>query len=251
METKPEWVPDRIWELWLDHRETNFCWDPCGDEPSFIHPRPLTQKAMLDAGCRCVWLAVDRRYEEGAIRQTLDVIDAAAEGPRGSHPDMPHAQRKLIGKRVARLSGELSEALRDLSAAASQILYERGLELPLEIRVPLDSALIAAAESGKKLYASGRNGFELSMQEFVLATSIARDFDAALDAIRAGSLKWAATRPEVTAKGQSPRRLYYVRELTRHFRARFGTPLREQVAALTRCAFDCEMDAATVAKLAP
>jgi hypothetical protein len=253
VEAKPDRMPDRVWNLWLDHRNTNFCWEPCDDEPQFIHPRPATQKAILDAGCGCVWLAIERRFDEGAARSIFDAIDFAAQGPCGSHAETPHAVRDRLGKKVARLSGNLRDALRELAEAATMPpgKWDPHLRLPNELSVPLTTVTTALAESGKALYASRKSDAELSMQESVLISGIARNFDVVLDALEAAGTKWASTRPEVTAKGSDPRRLYYIRELTRLFRQHFNTPLREQVAALTRCVYDCDMDAATVAKLAP
>lgn len=253
VEAKPDWVPDRIWNLWLDHRNTNFAWEPCGDEPSFIHPRPATQKAILDADCSCVWFAIERRFDEGAARWIFDEIDFATEGPCGTHAETPHAVRNQLGEKVARLSGSLRDVLRQVAEAASMPpnQWDRDLRLPNELSVPLSTAVTKLARSGKALYASGKKSTELSMHESVLVAGIARNLDVVLDALAAAGVAWALTRPEITAKGSDPRRLYYVRELTRLFRRLFKTPLRAQVAALTRCAYGCDIDAATVAKLAP
>lgn len=246
MESRPEWVPERIWTLWLDHRNTNFCWDPCEDEPEYIHPRPATQKAIRDPECECVWVAMERRFDEGAVRLIFDAIDFSTGGPCGSHGETPHAVRSRLGKKVARLSCSLRDALLEVADAASMPPDEldRRLRIPLELSVPLDHAIQTIAES-KKI------GPEMDVFGHMALSSVVHHFDDVLAALGAAGSAWASSRPEVTAKGSDPRRLHFIRELTRWFRQLFDTPLREQVAALTRCVYECDMEASTVAKLAP
>ena len=63
---------------------------------------------------------------------------------------------------------------------------------------------------------------------------------------------WKRSRPEVARPNdEGARRLYFIRKMTNYFRKQYGTPLRESVAVLTSSIYKCDMDAATVAKLAP
>lgn len=248
VESKPEWVPERIWILWLDHKNTNCIWEQCANAPEYIQPRPNTQRAILDVGCRCVWTAIESRFDEGAVRTIFDVIDDAAEGPAGSHAEVPHAVRRSLGNKVARLSGALRDALREVaeSARSSQgnmIGEDSTGRLPLEMWSPLERAIHNIAES--------HLGREVPFPVSVAFSKVSRGFDSVLAGLEVGGARWAETRPVVTARGNDPRRLYFIREMTRWFRQFFSTPLREQVAALTRCIYECDMDAATVAKLAP
>lgn len=242
---KPDTVPDRIWELWLDHKDTNYIWDPCADAPEYIHPRPATLKAIGDACCACVWDAVDRRFSEGATRFIFDGIQTATEGPNGSHALTPHAVRKQGGKRIARISRELREAIQEVALARTLKEYPTTMgELPLEIGYVVRQSLddICASRLTAEKLDSGVS--------FALG-GIVDNLNKVLEGLERGAVAWSLTRPEVNEKSSDPFRLFFIRDMTRNFRAVFDTPLREQVAALTRCLYRSEIDAATIAKLAP
>lgn len=243
--SKPETVPERIWTLWLHHRTTNFIWDECADAPQYIHPRPAVEQAIKSEDCKCVWASLDRRYDEGAVRIIFDAIQAATEGPAGSHALTPHAFRKKSGKQIARLARELRASMEELSAARTFMDYPPAFSgLPLEIAIGIATVI-------DEIVKERMMGKELSFQERYAVSGITDNLVPLLTALEQGALRWSATRPEITEKGSNPFRLHFIRCMTKTFRDTFNSPLREQVAALTRCIYACDMDAATVAKLAP
>ncbi|MEO9078675.1 MAG: hypothetical protein ABI268_05120 [Rhodanobacter sp.] len=248
VESKPEWVPERIWGIWLIHKDTNFIWENCADVPEYIEPRTATQKAILDPECRCVWEAMEsRKADEGAVRMIFDAIGEARLGPAACYAETPHSVRYRLGKKIARLSGSLRETLLEVSRI-SAVNHRTGMALPNALSVPLSRAIFAHAQAQKASFVWLA---KLDAHECTGLLNIESNLNVVLDALEAASAAWASTRPEITAKGSDPRRLHFIREMTRWFRQFFNTPLREQVAALTRCVYECDMNAATVAKLAP
>lgn len=245
MGKKPDWVPVRIWSLWLEHRDTNDLWQPCLDAPDDIHPRPETGKAIHDLGCKCVWKALDRRFDENTVRQIFDDIQEATLGANDSHAETPHAIRSRLGGRAARLSLSLRGVIEEIADARTEERSAWGTDmLPLEISEPLNQVIreLVNCRSGDR---------HMSPEDYFALSSIAENIAVVLEALRVGATSWASSHPAVTQKGGDPARVYFVRKMTKVFRESFKTPLRAQVAALTRCLYPGDMTESNVARLAP
>jgi len=74
----------------------------------------------------------------------------------------------------------------------------------------------------------------------------------ALGTLSVAGEAWADWK-SIIARPNDPnaRRLYFIRSVTELFRRAYREPLRQSVAVLTNCLFDCAIDPSTVAKLAP
>ena len=244
---KPETVPERIWNLWLDHRETNAIWDPCSDAPEFIHPRPATEKVILDRECGRVWSTLDRRYDECAVRFIFDLIQDSFDGPAGGGALIPHAVRKRHGTRLASLARELAQELASLRGlSASSWFHDGPAPLPTEIyreliRMPLAATQLVGTPTKEE------NTCRL-VRSIVVPEKIV---DYVLSYLERGAEQWSNSSPVVDERSSNPLRLHFVRSMTIAFHNCFELPMREQVAALTRCLYGSSIDASTVAKLAP
>ena len=109
-------------------------------------------------------------------------------------------------------------------AAAIQAAMLKGLATGIHAEAAMTAALNVVSNIGNVLLAVESAAYEMAHARSSLESSL-------------GS--------------KDPARLQFVRAMTKSFRREFGTPLREQVAALARCIYSCDIDAATIAKLAP
>ncbi|HXS74482.1 MAG TPA: hypothetical protein VN725_10640 [Rhodanobacteraceae bacterium] len=274
MESKPEWVPVWIWNEYLSER--SFWADSTNDDADDMQYSALIVERfdalIRDRGCQCLWRAMDSRRGKlkenlrsyfdrkgwrpdipigGEAERVLSHIAEAAEGiPK--HERFSAAERRESGLRIAKLANDLLTALEKID------FIEHGLPRTfneLHQRAAAHIAIELCRVNVERLSSQGVTADALEViQEWMEVSALASlsDYPTALRAIADGGQEWAATTPPVPrVHSDGAARLYFIREMTSYFREYYNTPLREQVAALTRCIFKCEMDTPTVAKLAP
>jgi len=250
--TRPEWVPQRIWELYSRVREQYV--------PLTPEAREVLDRVMADSQCAVVWKAIEIRWTK-ALEKFPDTADkdglatndaellifripVIATMGLSSEDKTPAATRARQGRKIA-------QAAMQLQAALLEARFEENW-WPYPLRASLASEIWTKANRTTR----AQDSYDLSQ---ALARCMAYDSTAATEAL-CESLTAVGNAGEAWANWDSvvPRpghpnavRLYFIRETTALFRRTYGTPLRDQVAALTRSIYQCDMDSATVASLAP
>lgn len=248
MNTKPEWVPEWVWVDYLK----------CAQRK---HVR-VALKCVTDLRCKCVWEALGRRSSGrtwvaadksgrvlfknfGEAEMLFTYIEQSANGVP-TYESTPTMQRRSEGVKIAKHARALREALSSLPHAGHHVVSLPFLtafdsladNFAREERDEVKAAII--------MHASDRSPLEIG------AFNAMSQIERVLDAIAGAADEWARSKPPVAQLGSdNAPRLYFIREITSYFRKQYDAPLREQVAALTSVVFDCDMDAATVGKLAP
>lgn len=272
MDAKPEWVPEWVWTEYTERRR----WDNLQKDEYLTRIWQRIDKIISAPDCVSVWQALDTRkaaIDERDQRWSVTFglpsirfggllyeIASNADGATASEL-LSKSRRKALGTKVAKLARELSHAMRQTGMPeAFARRLRRPTEMPrelqadgedmlrtIDIRAPRERQIamlemLASEEHRASLmdaYAAGRR-------------DAVWHFGGTLEAIADAGEALAASKPPI-AHTSSPdaTRLFFIRETTALMRHHYGQPLREQVAALTRVLFNCEMDAATVTKLAP
>lgn len=264
MKKKPVWVPEWVWE------DYEYMFDAsCG-----VHPPEGSTKVLMDKRCAVVWEAMTRRAGEGHRKEIewaqeygrpdykpvfgeaqalFFTLEEALKGPRLSDV-IPASKRKSQGQKIMQLArslrSELEDVCRDDSVRSElQIGYEEMLRSFARqiISNYLDHTTTFVTKPEPDVLKDMEKYLYFSLGQLLTG----KDF-IALSAIERAGLAWGASSPSIyRPDDEGANRLYFMRLLTDFFRNRYGSPLREATAALTRCLFDCEVDAAMVAKLAP
>ena len=246
---KPEWIPD---SAWTDIAE----WHALQSDPS-VHK--VVAKVIACQDCECVWRAIEKRINrtvpEPGLRDEA-LLPAVPLTPawldyllRHTPQPMPGVSPYIIVLATVALYAEWTDEAVMLPAAERRRIAG---SIANHARA-LHDALSSAGGLGKATVPLFHDiGENIKKRELFRADATILPLFECLDAIAEGAAKWGASLPLVgQPRATGAKRLYFVRRMTKAFRAVFGSPLREQVAALTRCVFECEMDAATVRKLAP
>ena len=180
--------------------------------------------------CAVVWRGLEKRgITESAVAYhlLLDAANARHEIP--PQEAIPASDRRERGERMSVHASALRSELVELSGWDEDRLTGH---LPAEWTPAL----------GYHIEANARGDFSVSPATLLFTL---RDIE---NAARA----WAQSSPAVyRPNDESAQRVYFARRMTRHFLSLCGSPLRAQTAALIRCLFDDNTDAAAVAKLAP
>jgi hypothetical protein len=231
-ESKPEWVPDRVWEGWLD---------VLGDGGDFSN----SALAIFDKNCTCVWSSLDKRMTEiSSIAEFFYEIETACLVSR---------RFKLSQKERKRNASKMEKAARNLRetiAAGAVQKFDKKSNSPVSFMTIVEAEMMSAVEIAML------KGFKADISEHAAlsaAGNVVSNFHDVLMAIEKSAqlLAQGASGIEASLGSKNPARLEFIRSMTRSFYRAFGTPLREQVAALASCIYCCNIDAATVAKLAP
>lgn len=196
-----------------------------------------------DETCAPFWRAISRRhkaidehgheYEPGSTDGRLVVvlyeIGEAALGIQAQNK-LTASERKRKGKAIAQAARQLRLALDAISVddCFPGWFYD-GLERPRS-----DDDNTASDD-----YRAGKGAALYCYKEATLAFE------------RAG-LALAASKPDVPqSRSKAADKTRFIRFATTTMRQHYKTPLREAVASLTRSLYACEVDVATVAKIAP
>lgn len=87
----------------------------------------------------------------------------------------------------------------------------------------------------------------------ITARNCIHGYEDTLRVLEAAVDEWSR-QPPITSRPRAPTaaRLVLIRDLTKRFKSRFGSPLRSSVLAVVGVFYDCsDMDESTIAKLAP
>lgn len=250
---KPDTVSDRIWAAWQSHsRKTRL---RRGDECDF----PEITKILMDKNCKCVWAALDRRFDTNKIERTFDAIHQHFFFGPSLEDLIPRSERAKIALNVNRTIAKLKTGLKKVNWRYGNVnLLFEGMPRIITEAV-YDEAMLVATKA-KEVYRKdfkGSVGKSLSEPPgesmFDFGTGIAAaNIDQLLDGLVAGFNKWANSASPLASRGsKDPAMLTFIRGMTSTFRDIYGLPLRQPLAALVCCIFDRDIDAATVAKLAP
>lgn len=285
MDAKPEWVPERVWADFELYRESMSNADASlsGVKSDEVQRRlGRLESALRDRQCDCVWKAVTSRDDAGTHIDRMEtflvqlsqidtvtmmrVLDArliksgavrlfamleAASSGLAICDTIPASLRREGGKRIGKLAAELWLELAALREASGGHLPDPFGEHLSKAAHKLHAVILeqngtSYDDAESKPFANDPTHMGYAILETMLLPEIS------LRAILDGSEKWAQSKPPVGRPSDAnANRLHFIREITSYFRATYDTPLREPVAALTRSIYQCEMDAATVAKLAP
>lgn len=250
MDKRPDWVPEWIWGKYLEVK----------NDRSKLTASSSTKldAIMADPRCEVVWKAITKRrgQEFKTFRETRGIklkpsdhwddvqillcrIPIMASG-LSNEDKISSRERSRQGRKIARTSAELRTAL---------------LETRVANRWPYPLSGELEVQTYKMMRATGANHNDLCGWE----RDAIWDHCAALDslcgallALRQAGEAWASWKSVIShPKDGNASRLMFIREMTAFFRRMYDGPLRECVAALTNCLYDCDIDAATVAKLAP
>ena len=266
MDTQPAWVPEWIWAEFLKLR--NFL----NEYPDIGRDILLAKSVLEDKHCEAVWRAIDkrkgeptRRYRQrcqqggfrgdrwiGEAEELFKHLEYAASGIPAAEA-IPASERRAIATKIERHASALRREMLELDKRCGHDgdpwCFTDGLqEMASAVAndfAPMNSDdLLGAAHKNHPIegwdeFSSGVLIGFLNLSNALLAYANAADV-------------WKRSRPEVARPNdEGARRLYFIRKMTNYFRKQYGTPLRESVAVLTSSIYKCDMDAATVAKLAP
>jgi hypothetical protein len=249
-------------------------------DPQYAEPEPerdaraviTLDRLILSKSCAPVWRMTEVREADASRRRKalltaryghsdffevqssvgflLDAIVDASEGVPSSE-DFSLADRRAKGRRIAKLARRLEQEMAQLHSQED--------ELPFGFETGLAAFASDAANSwvttGAEFMAAHNVTKETLKDAVVLvqcgALAVVFNERGFLRALESTANEWSNTEPPIAhANDATALRRYFIRKLTAHMRSTYGTPLRAHVATLTRVLFDCEMDAATVAKLA-
>lgn len=260
MDKKPDWVPEWVWSEATEFiRETSRFPDSTAPD--------LARKVVFSRECRGVWPVMSRRnaaaeeswYRKGAQvrpRFVWRLLMAAHLALRGPNPQeaVTAKERKTRGTRIARLASDLRKELEAVRAGQGPLPYELEAEFCIAAEDIARMFSEEEAEIDQRLRVD-RQEEERERNETMIYTGVMQTTQQGfpmLEAIERGALAWAESSPFAHRPNEAgAARKYFVQRITHYFREVYGTPLREPTACLTRCLFDCNIDAATVAGLSP
>jgi hypothetical protein len=262
-ESKPEWVPDWVWDEYLDAMRADY--------PPTLHADVKDTYEMLahlieSPLCSTVWRAMDRHAKQFAeieasslfhtvhtnqVRALVREVENALCGLHGPER-MTKAERAKVGRDIAKRAGQLRDLLQKLAGLEGLPDTElHGAEmaffLPFEF-------MFAAGQVAKEQFEKDRHvPSESPALSRLLMHTCYGDLFGSLRAIERGAEAFGS-RPPVVPKpnAENAVRTYFIRKITSYFARAYGTPLREGTLALASMFFDCaDLDASAVAQLAP
>jgi hypothetical protein len=262
---RPAWVPQWIWDEGMNVV-------PRGTSEIDVEHAAIIEKILMDRGCEAVWGAITRRrgklhsarlafmrskgWREDPVSpgEAESLFDAAADayfGPR-LIDQFSATDRRNVGNRITKLALALRDELRSIHLPS---LFGDVDEYPQEIESAFDVHAGACYVGSYSVTAGGaRREFSDYELEYINLGAMfsAQKIGDLLARLAEGAKAWGKTKPPIKQlNAQDAGRLYFVRAMTEFFRKNYGTPLRAAVAALASCLYECSMDGATIAKLAP
>jgi len=260
MDERPDWVPDwgwdeylrfvRKWSGWVNHHG-NFA-----DTGQLI--LEVGKKVVFERECAKLWRAIGRRSPDACknsniVHGVLMRIVFALKGPAADEI-VPARERKERGTRIARMALDLQQEMMNLSSSGviprsfAEAFFNGAEIVSTQVRGSYDEfenvfgKIPLSAEALDEIQFSARDGFLAGLKG---------NFPA-LTALAAGAKTWMNSEPAIYRPNDpGAKRLYFLRQMTSYFRSIYGTPLRDATASLANLFFDGNLDAATVAKLAP
>jgi hypothetical protein len=245
---RPDWVPQWIWEKYLDLR----------NKESLVRlPESSIEKLdklMADRRCGLVWKTVTRRRgtefkEYRAARGLPPPGDSDWDDMEVLLCRIPVLAAGLLDEdkvtraERARQGVKVAQAATMLRTALEEARISDGWPRPLS--AAFANQALAVGEAGR--YGEMRGWEKVVFYDPDAALHV---LHGALSALGPAAEAWSSWRSAVARpKDPNAARLRFVREMTELFRRMYGSPLREPVAALVSVLFDCDMDANTVAKL--
>jgi len=238
---KPDWVPELVWRDYLK-----------------VMSGPIRQEcaakidAMLaDPDCAVVWKALAKRSSTAKLKGDPSATEILLHRVPIIAAGLPNEDMVVASER-RRQGNKISGLASELSAAMEAVRFHDEFRWPWPMENSLSMQMAAKQQSIEK-----EAGSEYSLEGWerfaAYSPDMALDFFCAwLENIRVSADSWA-TWKSLVAHPNDPNsaRLRFIREMTAFFRQMYASPLRESVAALTRNVYKCDMDSATVAKLAP
>jgi len=242
---KPAWVTEFAWETYKNLHADG--WSALGVDNKEI------DSLLNDPHLEKVWKAITKREALSPCPTVssgfyLPLICFLASG-LVPEQQVPRIARQDQGKRIAKHARNLRNALEEaklsnywpapICAAISEYAVQKEIE---------------RGNDGKGKNANDWtrtvNGWKQNANP---DPNVAiEDLQDALDALRKAGDVWAGWDSGVSQiENKNADRLLFIRSMTKSFRAWYNQPLRECVADLTRHFFKTDIDAATVAKLAP
>jgi hypothetical protein len=254
---RPDSVPEWLWETYQSMK------DPALLAESGPFRFPLQEPVvkvldglMADPRCAVVWNAMTRRrgteYKAFRSRNGLDSLDDTSredvETLLARIPIMAAGlleEDKVLEAARSRQGAKIAQAVHDLREALSDVRLPTGWPHPFAMAFGNESIAIA------KLTSDGSREKWAMTVFFDPFAALDVAFEA-LPALGTAAASWGAWQSSVSRpKDPNAARLRFIREITGFFRRMYDSPLREPVAVLTNSLFDCDIDASTVAKLAP
>jgi hypothetical protein len=252
--SKPNKLPQWVWEEYVDQMEETFPWDaaphmPPDDDDSAV------ARVLKDDGCSIVWNAIKRRAAKfsstsiesattGHASSLISIVRDAAAGP--APLEEATETERVRGERIANLAEKLAKELKALQLSAPNHHFPREIHDSLgdfgvvvhRYRQRQKNREIPPRSIGVKWYVQG------SSDEKEVAHKYLR-------ALARGARAWSQGTSVVKRYEGSthPARLYFVRKVSTYFRSTYGTPLHDSTAALARAVYQSEISGATVAKL--
>lgn len=278
---KPEWVPEWAWSEYQEYKRK--LEKRASDTDTYISDWAKLVlstgiEVLTHEGCASVWPIIERRAPDFSRRELckasepsnlylarsqveslLEMIAAAKKGPNW-HDCIPRTERKRQGERIAKLASELRSELNALLIPEGGLpikfqdaFWKLGMDVSDAYSDQFHNFDDEVDQSTKDRYWRERDlVLHGAVYAMIKSSAVKDNSRPALVAIEEGANAWSQTVPAIYRPGETgAARLYFVRRLSNYFKESYGTPLREATAALTRCLFDCDMDAVTVAKLAP
>lgn len=256
----PKWVPQWVRDEFADERygpETTLGLPMLGSED------PTTIEQFLGSdSLKRVWETLSQ-FPNAADRFSGLVAAIASAGWGFGHEALP-ASRKLAIASAVKKSAIL--ILQQLSEVTEQDRYALNSIVSQKVRHYVSQVFTDELESYNQLW-NDPDSFDFvpiaTLQASApairqIAINIASDLtftrlDVLLDNLTQGLDEWA-DRDRVVVKPGHPNaaRLYFIRQMTRHFVEKYGRPLRAETLALASLFFDCaSLDEAALSVIAP
>lgn len=254
---KPDSVPEWLWEAYQSMKDPTFP-DELGHFRSPLQ-EPIVKVLdglMADPRCAVVWNAMTRRrgteYKAFRSRIGLDSLDDTSRKDVETFlvriPFMASGlleEDKVLEAARLKQGAKIAQAVHDLRAALSEARLPTGWPHPFAMAFGNESIAIA------KLNSDGSREKWAMTVFFDPFAALDVAFEA-LPALGTAATSWGAWQSSISRpKDPNAARLRFIREITGFFRRMYDSPLREPVAVLTNSLFNCDIDASTVAKLAP
>lgn len=263
MVKRPKWLPDWVWDQYLDCIATF-------DAPEDAEYRDVVTRIATSLGCRGVWGSLDRRRgvaqkrrKELLLRQfpgrkirpamfevgpELNDIASVAQGALHEfkgYVRMSKSERGLVGRRIVSLTQKLRGELNSLAGGNHWGILPN--EITDEIGRWTGSYIEDYFAKTKERSRDHRDGFVIGISAAVW------NFMEVLDSIERGATNFGSSQPQIHKPNKSTaERQFFIQQLTRHFNNTYGTPLRDCTLAITSVFYDCgDLDKSAIAQLAP
>lgn len=285
MDKQPLWVPDWVWGEYLEF--INHCGHVSADwvfELDRGDERPaecVARTIVYEKECASLWKAMEKRdsahckawdseqrstpehffSEERKRTWGLFMQVLSSTAGRSRHLFEGSDVRLNRGQRIASLALRLRRELAQTQKSGCHLPDEIELHVFSEARELAKKLAVQAAEF-RQSAGKASSSKSLSDEDHLLRGAMAAfcygrsDTEPLafpiLQGLEAGGIAWSKSKPIIhRPRDGNADRLLFVRDMTTYFRHWYGTPLRKETATLTQKFFDCEIDGAAVAKLAP